>query len=85
MALQLQDVSKRLVDKRIEMEVSPAAIERLAIDGFDPVYGARPLKRLVQHNIVDTMANALVAGEIAEGDSIKIDLDEDGDYKVYKQ
>jgi len=84
-ALQLQEVGKRLADKRIELEVSPAAAERLAIDGFDPVYGARPLKRLVQRNVVDTMANALVGGEITEGDSIRIDLDEDGNYCVIKQ
>ncbi len=84
-ALQLLDVSKRLADRRIELEVSPAAVERLSIDGFDPVYGARPLKRLVQRNIVDTMANAIVAGEVAEGDNIMIDLDEDGDYTVIKR
>lgn len=83
-ALQLQDVAKRLANKRIAVEVSPAAAERLSIDGFDPIYGARPLKRLVQRNIVDTMANAIVAGEVSEGDSIKIDLDEDGDYTVIK-
>ena len=81
-ALQLQDVNKRLADKRIELEVSPAAVERLAIDGFDPVYGARPLKRLVQHSIVDTLANALVAGEISEGSKVRVDIDEDGEYCV---
>lgn len=84
-ALQLIDVGKRLADRRIEVEVSPVAVERLSIDGFDPVYGARPLKRLVQRNIVDTMANAIVSGEVVEGDSVKIDLDEDGDYVVVKQ
>ena len=84
-ALQLQEVEKRLADRRIEMEVSPAAAERLSIDGFDPVYGARPLKRLVQRNIVDTMANAIVAGEVSEGDRIKVDLDENGDYTAIKQ
>ncbi|MDR1358076.1 MAG: hypothetical protein LBJ48_01775 [Coriobacteriales bacterium] len=84
-ALQLLDVSKRLGDRHIDLEISPAAAERLSIDGFDPVYGARPLKRLVQRNIVDTMANAIVAGEVAEGESVRIDLDEDGDYAVSKR
>ncbi|MCL2807357.1 MAG: AAA family ATPase [Coriobacteriia bacterium] len=84
-ALQLQEVSKRLANKRIELEVSPAATERLSIDGFDPVYGARPLKRLVQRNIVDTMANALVSSEISDGDNIKIDIDQDGNYIVIKR
>jgi ATP-dependent Clp protease ATP-binding subunit ClpB len=84
-ALQLLDVSKRLGDRHIDLEISPAAAERLSIDGFDPVYGARPLKRLVQRNIVDTMANAIVAGEVSEGESVRIDLDEDGDYAVSKR
>jgi ATP-dependent Clp protease ATP-binding subunit ClpB len=81
-ALQLQDVKKRLGDKRIDIEISAAAAERLSIDGFDPVYGARPLKRLVQRNIVDLMANAIVAGEVSEGAAVTVDIDDNGDYKV---
>ncbi|MDR3136689.1 MAG: hypothetical protein LBU07_04650 [Coriobacteriales bacterium] len=80
--LQLQDVKKRLDDRRITVEISPAAVERLSIDGFDPIYGARPLKRLVQRNIVDLLANAIVAGEVNEGGAASIDINDQGDYEV---
>ena len=74
-ALQIKDVQARLADRRIELEVKPAAIESLAIDGFDPVYGARPLKRLVQREVVDRVANEIVAGHVMEGSKVTIDSD----------
>jgi ATP-dependent Clp protease ATP-binding subunit ClpB len=80
--LQLADVRKRLAERKITVEVGPAAVEQLAIDGFDPVYGARPLKRLIQRNIVDLMANEIVAGNIHEGDTALIDLNDRLDYAV---
>ena len=73
--LQLAKVRERLAERRITLEVTPAAMERLALDGFDPAYGARPLKRLIQHQIVDRAANEIVGGALAEGDTIVIDLD----------
>ncbi len=73
--LQIKDVQARLADRRIELEVEPAAIESLAIDGFDPVYGARPLKRLVQREVVDRVANEIVAGHVMEGSKVIIDAD----------
>ena len=57
-------------------------LERLSLDGFDPLFGARPLKRLIQHEIVDRVANEMVGGNLQEGDTITIDLDENGDYTV---
>lgn len=51
--LQLEDVRKRLADRHVSLDVTPAALEHLSIDGFDPVYGARPLKRLIQREVVD--------------------------------
>jgi ATP-dependent Clp protease ATP-binding subunit ClpB len=84
-ALQLLQVRKRLDKKRVAVEVAPAAVEQLAIDGYDPVYGARPLKRLIQRNIIDLLANAIVSGEVGEGDKVIIDLDAQGDYAVIKQ
>ena len=74
-ALQIKDVQARLADRRIELDVKPAAIESLAIDGFDPVYGARPLKRLVQREVVDRVANEIVAGRVMEGSKVTIDSD----------
>ncbi len=73
--LQLKDVRKRLADRRITLEVLPAAVEQLAIDGFDPVYGARPLKRLVQREVVDRIANEMIAGHVMEGSKVTIDMD----------
>ncbi len=73
--LQIKDVQERLADRRIELEVKPSAVESLAIDGFDPVYGARPLKRLVQREIVDRVANEIVAGHVMEGSKVVVNGD----------
>ncbi|MDR1082292.1 MAG: AAA family ATPase, partial [Coriobacteriales bacterium] len=83
--LQLADVRKRLAERKISVHIGSAAAEQLAIDGFDPVYGARPLKRLIQRNVIDLLANEIVAGTIHEGDTVTIDLDDHLDYAVVKQ
>ena len=73
--LQLKEVRERLAERRIELEVKPAAVEQLAIDGYDPVYGARPLKRLIQKEIIDRVANEMIAGHVMEGSKVAIDMD----------
>ena len=78
--LQLKDVRKRLADRRVTLDVSAAALEHLAIDGFDPVYGARPLKRLIQREIVDRIAQKIVEGKLLDRSHVLVDIDEDGDY-----
>ena len=78
--LQLADVRKRLEDRRVTLDVTPAAHEALAIDGYDPVYGARPLKRLVQREVVDRIADQVVHGNLLQGDHALIDVDSDGMY-----
>jgi ATP-dependent Clp protease ATP-binding subunit ClpB len=78
--LQLADVSARLKDRHMTLVVTPAAKERLAIDGYDPVYGARPLKRLIQRQVVDRIATGIIEGKIFDGSTVTIDLDADGDY-----
>ena len=78
--LQLAEVSARLKDRHMALEVTPAAKERLAIDGYDPVYGARPLKRLIQRQVVDRIATGIIEGKIYDGSTITIDLDAEGDY-----
>ena len=75
--IQLRDVRKRLARERISLELSPAAVQSLALDGLDPVYGARPLKRLIQRQVVDNVANLIIAGEVGEGDTVCIDVGED--------
>ena len=73
--LQLKDVRARLEERRITLEVTPSAKQQLAIDGFDPVYGARPLKRLIQRQVVDRVANEMIAGRVMEGSRIVVDAD----------
>jgi ATP-dependent Clp protease ATP-binding subunit ClpB len=73
--LQVAALGRRLAERRLTLDVTPAAREWLALTGFDPVYGARPLRRLVQAAIGDQLARALLAGEIADGDTVRVDLD----------
>ena len=80
--LQLNDVRKRLDDRDIELDVDGEALEHLAIDGYDPVYGARPLKRLVQREIVDKIAEQAVAGKLTDKCKVKVSINKDGDYEV---
>ena len=77
--LQVDRLARRLADRRLTLTVTPAAREWLALTGFDPVYGARPLRRLVQSAIGDQLARALLAGEIIDGDRVEVDLDEAAD------
>jgi len=77
MEIQLGIVRQRLADRKIGLEVTPAAAERIAIDGFDPVFGARPLKRVIQREVVDRVAKALIEGAVGEGDTVTIDIIDD--------
>ena len=77
--LQLEALSRRLAARRITLDVNDAAKEWLAVTGWDPAYGARPLRRLVQQAIGDRLAKALLSGEVRDGDTVKVDLDEAAD------
>ncbi len=77
--LQVGRLADRLADRRLTLDVTPDAREWLALTGFDPVYGARPLRRLVQSAIGDKLARGLLSGEISEGDKVRVDLDEPTD------
>jgi ATP-dependent Clp protease ATP-binding subunit ClpB len=77
--LQVGTLVRRLASRRLTLEVTPAAREWLAVTGFDPVYGARPLRRLIQSAIGDQLARALLAGEITDGDTVIVDRDEEAD------
>lgn len=67
----------RLAERRLELAVTPAARAWLADHGYDPTYGARPLRRLMQKEIDDALATKLLAGEIHDGDTVKVDIAED--------
>jgi ATP-dependent Clp protease ATP-binding subunit ClpB len=72
--IQVAALARRLESRRLTLEVTEGAREWLAINGFDPVYGARPLRRLVQTAIGDQLARELLAGEIRDGQSVKVDV-----------
>jgi len=76
--VQLETVSKRLADRSIELSVTPAAREWLALRGYDPVYGARPLKRLIQKEVLDPLAMRLLSGTLHEGERVVIDVGVEG-------
>ena len=73
--IQLDILRRRLAKRRLTLEVSDAGREWLALNGFDPVYGARPLRRLVQSAIGDQLAKQLLGGDVREGDTVRVDLD----------
>jgi ATP-dependent Clp protease ATP-binding subunit ClpB len=75
--LQVERLQQRLADRRLDLQVTPGAREWLALTGFDPVYGARPLRRLVQTSIGDSLARALLSGEIRDGDTVVVDVADD--------
>ncbi|NLE19030.1 MAG: AAA domain-containing protein, partial [Propioniciclava sp.] len=76
--IQLARVAARLSDRRITLEVTDAGKAWLAATGFDPVYGARPLKRLIQTTIEDALARRMLAGELHDGQTVTFDVDADG-------
>ncbi|HEY5846754.1 MAG TPA: ATP-dependent chaperone ClpB [Microlunatus sp.] len=75
----LRRLNARLADRRIVIEATPAAKDWLALTGFDPVYGARPLRRLIQTSIEDQLARKVLSGEIGEGETVTFDVDESSD------
>ena len=77
--LQVRELATRLHDRRITLEVSDAAREWLSIAGYDPAYGARPLRRLVQKEIGDRLAKAVLAGDVRDGDRVTIDRGADAE------
>ncbi|GAB34564.1 ATP-dependent chaperone ClpB [Gordonia otitidis] len=80
--IQLGQLQKRLAQRRLELQVTPKAKEWLAERGFDPLYGARPLRRLVQQAIGDQLAKALLAGDVRDGDVVPVNVSADGDSLV---
>ena len=80
--LQVAALAQRLADRRLTLDVTDAAREWLALSGYDPVYGARPLRRLVQTAIGDPLARALLAGEIRDGDTVHVDVSTTGPHSL---
>ena len=83
--LQVARLAKRLADRRLTLQVTPGAREWLALTGFDPIYGARPLRRLIQSAIGDQLARALLSGQILDGDRVEVDLDPASDALIVRR
>ena len=75
--LQLARLRERLAERRMSLEVTDAAKELLAEEGWDPAYGARPLKRAIQRLVENPLAMRLLEGGFAEGDVVRVDVHED--------
>jgi ATP-dependent Clp protease ATP-binding subunit ClpB len=78
-SLYVDRLGRRLADRRLSLAVTPDARAWLAERGHDPIYGARPLRRLMQRQIDDRLAMALLGGEVVDGDSVRVDVDPSGD------
>jgi len=76
-SLYIDRLERRLAERRLQLAVTPDARAWLAERGYDPTYGARPLRRLMQHEIDDKLARALLSGDIRDGDTVRVDLDGD--------
>ena len=76
--IQLVRLRQRLAERRITLALTPEAIQDLAKRGYDPVYGARPLKRLIQQSLETSIARLLVKGELRDGDTATVDLKDGG-------
>ncbi len=76
--IQMGHLRQRLAERDMTLELSTAALDRLGEAGFDPVYGARPLKRAIQHQLENPLAQHILAGEFGPGDTIRVDAGEDG-------
>ena len=75
----IEQMQTRLADRRLTLGVTPAARAWLADRGYDPVYGARPLRRLMQREIDDHLARALLAGDVRDGDTVRVDVADGGE------
>jgi ATP-dependent Clp protease ATP-binding subunit ClpB len=77
-SLQLDELARRLESRGIRIELTDAARSYLAEKGYDPAYGARPLKRLIQREIENPLALALLEGKFRDGDAVSVDVEADG-------
>jgi ATP-dependent Clp protease ATP-binding subunit ClpB len=71
--IQLQILAKRLEERKITIQLTDAAKEKLALEGFDPVYGARPIKRAIQREVLNPLAQEILKGDIRDGSKVSVD------------
>lgn len=83
--IQLERVRQRLADQNIKLTFTDAVKRQLAKAGYDPVYGARPLKRVIQRRMLDALSRELLAGHVKEGDAVRVDVNQDSDELVFER
>jgi ATP-dependent Clp protease ATP-binding subunit ClpB len=83
--IQLRGLRARLADRKMTLELTPAAAAEIARAGFDPVYGARPLKRALQKDVVQPLAVHMLQGDFGDGDSVKVDVGGNGELSFSKE
>jgi ATP-dependent Clp protease ATP-binding subunit ClpB len=76
--LQIVRFQRLLADRKLSLEITPAAKQLIVAEGYDPVYGARPLKRAIQRLVQNPLALAVLEGEYVEGDRVRVDRSKDG-------
>jgi ATP-dependent Clp protease ATP-binding subunit ClpB len=76
--LLVEDLRQRLADRRLKLKLTEAARRHIAAEGFDPVYGARPLRRYLQHQLETRIGRALLAGDVPDGATLTVDVTTDG-------
>ena len=81
--LMLRGLNQRLSDRQLSVELTPAALEAVINQGFDPVYGARPLKRYLQSHVETLVAKRIIAADITPGETMMVDVDADGELYIH--
>ena len=84
-SIELDKVSARLVNQGLTLTATPVALTHLGELGYDPEFGARPLKRIIQQKVEDPLSDAVLAGDFSEGDTVLVDLDDDGEIILTKE
>lgn len=82
--LMLKELKERLADQEIELTMTDKAVDKIANEGFDPEYGARPLRRSIQQNIENLLSEELLKGTIEKGQQVKIGLNNKGEFIILK-
>ena len=80
--IMLREISTRLLEQGISLDVTERFKERIVTEGYDPSYGARPLRRAIMRLLEDSLAEAMLSGEVNDGDTAIVDVDDDGQVKV---
>jgi ATP-dependent Clp protease ATP-binding subunit ClpB len=80
--IQVERLRKRMADRRITLEVTPSALSWIAKEGYDPAFGARPLKRVIQREIADPVANLILSGQVGDDDQVVVDVTGDGSLSI---